>query len=970
MTFTRMISPVERGYLAMAALTPPFVVQLLVTGSGTLDQAALERALAVTGDAVPGSRLVRYGRRWRDSGRAPAVRRVAELRLEGDSLRRPLDPRTGPTCEVLLSEQDPATVVFRASHAVMNARGVLAWSRDVFRALRGEPLAGAASELTDRALIRELAPSRRRRTPAPTRHSPLPGTASTPGYRWQRRTLPGRHPGLMGRILAAFPADPSGESLRFMVPVDQRRHLRTGHPASTANLTLPVFIDLAPGDRWQRVYEQLYAALDQQRDLALSGVELLAGRVPTVGLRAVLSAADAVARRTDRFPCTALFSQLGRLDPAEFCTDSFTARTMYCPPVHAPLVPVSFTMTELPGHAELVMSYSAGVGADTAAEALLDTIVSAVSASAERPRPPGVGETVIDLFLAQVGRDPDAIALTGPQGVVSYGELNQRADVVAAELRRRGIGRGAVVGLLADRTVEAVGGLLGILKASAAYLPLDTRYPDRRIALLLADSAVELCLVQHRHQHRAANVDTLVLDTLPTSGAQPAPESLPSPTDLAYVIYTSGSTGRPKGVQVEHRNLSRYAAWAVPRYGVDSSTRFALFTSLAFDLTGTSLFLPLLTGGSIALVPGETSIDLPAELAGSGANALKLTPAHLDLLSRITTEIRGFRVVIVGGEQLRSAVAVEAQRVLGPQCSIINEYGPTEATIGCVVHTFDPDLDTASAAVPIGRPTPGTGVLLLDERRRPVHDGAVGEMYLTGAQLARGYLNRPELDRERFVSLSDGSRAYRTGDLARYLPTGDLECLGRTDNQLNVRGYRIEPDEIAATLEAHPAVARAAVTLQAGDARGNPSLIAYVIATAEITEDELRSHTAETLPTYMVPSRIDLVDRFPLTTSGKLATETPPDGGEADEPADPTVAVVARVWSRVLAISGERVGAEADFFRIGGDSLSLLTMLSQVADETDVPRALLFDAIRPILATPTVRAVSELVNDLLNGRSG
>jgi hypothetical protein len=216
------------------------------------------------------------------------VRRVAELRLEGDSLRRPLDPRTGPTCEVLLSEQDPATVVFRASHAVMDARGVLAWSRDVFRALRGEPLAGAASELTDRALIRELAPSRRRRTPAPTRHSPLPGTASTPGYRWQRRTLPGRHPGLMGRILAAFPADPSGESLRFMVPVDQRRHLRTGHPASTANLTLPVFIDLAPGDRWQRVYEQLYAALDQQRDLALSGVELLAGRVPTVGLRAVL----------------------------------------------------------------------------------------------------------------------------------------------------------------------------------------------------------------------------------------------------------------------------------------------------------------------------------------------------------------------------------------------------------------------------------------------------------------------------------------------------------------------------------------------------------------------------------------------------------------------------------------------------------------------------------------------------------
>ncbi|MEV6375132.1 non-ribosomal peptide synthetase [Micromonospora musae] len=952
MSFSRPISAIEQGYLAGAPLLPPFAIQLLVEGVGSVDEAALRRAVAVAAEACPGSRLVGRGRLWVDSGRPPPVTVLPALDLDGPALRRPLDPSTGPLSEVLLVPGAATTIVFRAAHATMDARGALVWATDVLRALRHEPPLGARSPVTDDALRRRVAPSPARLSTGLRWRTPLVGAVAHRRHRWRRTTVTGNQHAVVARTIAAIGAA-SGRPSRFMVPVDLRRHERT--LVATGNLALPVFLDVTPDQPWAEVHELLLRALADRRELAVSAAESWAGRLPRPVLRAGLSTAERVSRRWNRGICTAAVSHLGRIDLDAFSTDTFTAGTVYTLPVHGPFIPVSFSMTELPGHLELTMSYPSGPGAEPAAETLLAAVTAALAPQGVPPATAGppataprtgrtpppdeeaVGPTVVDIFAERVRQTPDAVALTGPQGAVGYAELDRRADVVAERLHRLGVGPGDVVGLLADRTPAAIGALWGVLKAGAAYLPLEPSYPPGRLAFLLDDADAALCLAQRRFADRLGRRRVLVIDDLPSSGAS-APPTRPAPTDLAYLIYTSGSTGRPKGVQVEHRSLAAYAAWALPRYRVDRSTRFAFFTSMAFDLGATALFLPLLAGGSVELVPGEMTPPLLRRIIeGGGVNALKLTPTYLDLINRLDLAPARFRTVVVGGEQLPAAVAARAQRLFGPGCDIVNEYGPTETTIGCVVASFDAERDGSAGAVPIGEPVPGTGVLLLGRDGEAVPPGTVGELHLTGTQLARGYLNRPEVQRERFVRLPDGTRAYRTGDLGRLRADGLLEYLGRTDEQVKVRGYRIEPGEVAAVLAEHPAVARAVVLAHPQPASGQLRLHAYVTTQEPVTEAALRAHLAGLLPPPVLPATFAVLERFPRTSNGKVDTavllaalrDEAPVPPVVDAP-DPTAGVVAGIWSEVLRVPVDAGDPNADFHRLGGDSLTFLEMLDRV----------------------------------------
>ncbi|MFD0782846.1 non-ribosomal peptide synthetase, partial [Micromonospora azadirachtae] len=521
----------------------------------------------------------------------------------------------------------------------------------------------------------------------------------------------------------------------------------------------------------------------------------------------------------------------------------------------------------------------------------------------------------------------------------------------------------------------AIGALWGVLKAGAAYLPLEPSYPPSRLGFLLDDAKAALCLVQRPFVDRLGPRRVIVIEDLPLAGAAPPP-TLPAPTDLAYVIYTSGTTGRPKGVQVEHRNLVAYAGWALPRLQVDRNTRYAFFTSIAFDLGATAVFLPLLAGGSVELVPGEmTPPVLRRILEGGGVNALKLTPTYLDLINRLDVAPAGFRTVVVGGEQLSAAVAARAQRLFGPGCLIVNEYGPTEATIGCVVGNFDPDRDGSDGAVPIGEPALGSGVLLFDPDGRSTPAGAVGEIHLTGAQLARGYLGRPELDGERFVRLPDGTRAYRTGDLGRLRPDGLLEFVGRSDDQVKVRGYRIEPGEIATVLAEHPAVAHA-VVLPHMPARGQIRLHAYVTTQGPVTEDALRTHLAGLLPPAVMPARIAVLEEFPQTANGKVDTDSLralfPDDAVVPRLADgvdPTAEVVAGIWSQVLRTPVDATDLTADFHQLGGDSLTFLEMLDRVFRQiSSATGGDFLTVMREVTATPTLGTVCRVVRDAQSGR--
>ena len=1004
-TYSRALSAEEWLYVGMSGYT---VVQHVVEGLGTLREAELAEAVAVAAEANPGLRLVRQGQRWTDSGVAPLVhlldggRRGGEL-LDSPALRRPLDA-SGPTCEVLLlpgAPGAPTTVAFRAAHAVTDARGLLLWMTDVFRVLRGEEPLGAPSRLNSTEFLEQLdipgglppalAAAGKLEWPSPLGRLPR----GRHGIVWRRRTVDGGFPAATAKVIAAIAATygPDGTG-RFFVPVDLRRH--APDLRSTAWLSQALALDVSAGEGWEEVHGRTLTALAERQELALR-TEAKMLRVPRPLLRLLASAVEGQAVRKDQYSALAFVTHLGTIDLEGFSTADFRTTGLFTLGATGAGSPPAIDMLEHSGRTEITLTWLDGPGVAERAESLLAAIEEVLSpgehrrwAGNETARPLPSELSVVELFREQVRRTPDRVALSGPEGEVSYAELSRRADAVAAELKRRGAGPGSVVGLLADRSVAGVAGLWGVLRAGACYLPLDARHPDARLSGLLADAGADCCLVQRPYDERPFLPDgcePLVLDDLAgdrpaatggdeaSAAAAPFEDARVRPGDLAYVIYTSGSTGKPKGVQIEHGSLANYVHWATRIFEIDASTRLPLLTSPSFDVSGTSVFLPLLAGGEVILLRDDPNhLSLRGLLADSGANTLNLTPSHLDLIGQLDLAPEGFRTVIVIGEQLRLEVAARAQQMFGPKCRIVNQYGPTEATIGCTAHVFDAELDAASPTVPVGVPADNSTVFLLDEKRRFVPLGEVGEMYLGGVQLARGYRGRPDLDRERFPVLADGTRVYRTGDLARVLPSGELEFMGRIDDQVKVRGHRVEPAEVAQALESHPAVDRAVVVARARAGRSGKSLIGYVLAGAEVTPAELEAYVSVQLPHYMVPSAILVLPELPYSVAGKVDVGALPDPfaagpagspqarSDAAAPVDPVEEAVARIWARTLGVERSVLDAHSDFQRLGGESLALLAMVAGVCGELlDAEGEAAFMAdLSQVVSEPTLERVAQL----------
>jgi amino acid adenylation domain-containing protein len=555
--------------------------------------------------------------------------------------------------------------------------------------------------------------------------------------------------------------------------------------------------------------------------------------------------------------------------------------------------------------------------------------------------------TVHELFLVQAQKTPRAIALRAGADELTYAALVARAETVAQALAARGAGPGVVVAILAERSIDLVVGILGALVAGAAYLPLDSTYPRERIAYLLDDSGADLVLAQESllallEPGRATAPTTLALGSLPAAVSGAAALRPAGADDLAYVLYTSGSTGKPKGVMVPHRGVVNYLHWAIGAYDAGAGA-VPLHSPVGFDLTVTSLFAPLLAGGTVDLLAEDRGIEALAETlrTGAGYALVKLTPAHLALLAPIAAQVDASawaKTLVVGGEAL-AGETLAAFRERAPETRIVNEYGPTETVVGCSVYIARAK-DVVPGPVPIGRPIANARLHLLDPRGRPVPEGVPGEIYIGGAGVARGYLGRPDLTAERFVpdpfaGDGGGARLYKSGDLARLMPSGDLEFLGRNDHQVKVRGVRLELGEIEATLLGAPGVREAAV-LAREDRPGERRLIAYYTTDREPAPnvDELRRHLATSLPEALLPALFLRLPALPLTANGKLDRAALPAPGnsrpdlerEYVAPRTETEAALVAIWGEVLGL--ERIGVEDSFFALGGDSIRSVRVIA------------------------------------------
>lgn len=555
------------------------------------------------------------------------------------------------------------------------------------------------------------------------------------------------------------------------------------------------------------------------------------------------------------------------------------------------------------------------------------------------------------LFEAQVQRTPEAVAVICGEERLTYRALDQKANQLAHYLRDLGVGPEAPVGICLHRSTAMMIGLLGVLKAGGAYLPLDPAYPKERLAYMVQDAGVRVLVSQvalgEMFQPGVEHIvyldrDQALLAQKPVS--PPASEVVAE--NLAYIIYTSGSTGRPKGTMIHHRGLVNYLTWAVEAYRVAEGQGSPVHTSIGFDLTITSLFLPLLAGRVVEFLPEIQDIEALSLCLhrSTGWSAVKITPAHLEMLRHQLppAEAAGrTQAFIIGGEALWGE-ALSFWRQHAPTTRLINEYGPTETVVGCCVYEVQPD-DELPVAVPIGRPIANTTLYVLDQQLQPVPIGVSGELYIGGDGVARGYLNRPELTAEKFIpdpfSRQPGARLYRTGDLVRYRADGNLEFLGRIDQQVKIRGFRIEPGEIETVLERHPAVHETVVLAQKSEA-GQDRLVAYIVPGRPVTawrdlENKLGIYLKENLPNYMIPAALVLLEQLPLTINGKIDQEALPipDLGRAGAETyvasrDAIELQLVQIWENLLKV--HPIGVTDDFFNLGGHSLLAVRLMAQI----------------------------------------
>jgi aspartate racemase len=578
-----------------------------------------------------------------------------------------------------------------------------------------------------------------------------------------------------------------------------------------------------------------------------------------------------------------------------------------------------------------------------------------------------------ELFEQQVQSTPDSLALINEDREMTYRELNIRANQLAHYLRKSGVGPDTRVGVCLQRSPEMIMVLLGILKAGGAYVPLDPDYPQTRLQLMVEDAQVRVLITERALLELLPGnaAETICLDELPVKLALASsqdPEVTTAPDNLAYVMYTSGSTGKPKGVAITHRNVVRlvkdtnYASFSADQVFLQSAT-------ISFDASTLEIWGSLLNGARLALMPaGPTSLgELGQAIKRYQVTTLWLTAGLFHLMvDNHLDDLRGVRQLLAGGDVLS---VPHVQRVLAElkDCQLINGYGPTENTTFTCCYPIT-SLAGLSGSVPIGHPISNTTVYVLDGFMNLVPIGVSGELYIGGDGLARGYLNRPELNDERFVdnpfSQIAGARLYRTGDLVRYRADGEIEFIGRIDNQVKVRGFRIELGEIESALVEHPSVREAVVITRKDE--GDKHLAAYLVPAAGVTPsaDEMREFLGQRLPGHMIPSVFVALESLPLCPTGKVNRRALPAmngaklvnfGGFAP-PADELELKLSRIWEKVLGVSS--IGVNDNFFELGGHSLLAVRLFAQIekAFDRNLPLATLFQA-------PTVKQLARVLRE-------
>jgi amino acid adenylation domain-containing protein len=587
-------------------------------------------------------------------------------------------------------------------------------------------------------------------------------------------------------------------------------------------------------------------------------------------------------------------------------------------------------------------------------------------------------DSIVRLIERSIEQYPQNVAIRNTTGgVTTYQQLGDRIIEVSSMLAHANVKSGEVAAVYLPRSESSIVVVLTLLRLGIVYMPLDLGYPADRLRELIEDSRASILIFDSDlPKPPVSSIRTLDIRGQHEETVINAPAADVHGSWPAYLLYTSGSTGRPKGVLVSQSNLANYLVWAKNYYRLNDSSCFAYFTSLSFDLTVTSLFSPLLVGGSVNIFKENPAPILLKELVDDkDVNIVKMTPSHVAILLQLELKEWANRTLILGGEQLTARMAKELLERVGDHLRIINEYGPTEVTVGCIAHEFDRGKDR-EGSVPIGRPIDNTRVYILNRLQRLAPIGVEGELYIGGKSVAMKYFDMPAETAVSFVNIEyEKEPVYRTGEFAKWRPDGLIEFIGRRDGQVKINGHRVELLEVELQLQSHESVQQCSVLHLEGDGIDS-GLVAYVVlektlfnSTTDDIPSMLFSYMQSKLPLNCVPKAYILVDSFPLTVNGKLDKSALPWPTVKDYPnyeyVKPKAGLeseMAKIWAELLGLNENEISATANFFSIGGNSLVIARLISRLRKifEKEIP-------IEAIFEFPTIEGLAALVREFEDG---
>ncbi len=985
--YTRNVSDNEQLYIHLQDIFSTFAIHLVVEGMGEIDPTALQIAVKKASEMCPGSRLIQSGGKWIDSQSTPPVHVLNNGQFDGDFskiklLEEKMDPITGPTSEVIILQLNPAILVFRVFHGTMDGKGVLLWMSNIFKALNGEELISIKGKETDLSFLQQQK-NYSKRQDLNFDVSTVKHRLSIKKYKvWRKRlTLPGKPACMVAKIAQILTDCGMSYTNRFLVPVDIRRHKK--NYLTNANLTLPLFLETTKNDSWNEIHKNLLISLHNNLEMNVKNADLgLLTKIPRFLLTSGIRAVNAFQKMINKHVIGGVISDLGWVDLETLSTNDFQAKTLYSLTVQQPFAPFTVAIASNKNVTEIMISCYENKRLIAHANRILQTIKDNHFSSDHhefnntKQAYPSY-KSVVELVEEQINKTPDAFAIRSNNQTTTYATLGIQIDKIADYLSQQGVGVGKSIAVYMRRNELLMPVIFGILKTGATYIPLDVESSQYSLNKILRNTTVFACMTDSLLKDQLSWLEkSKIIDVneLNFSGQKVSLKSLAESEEIAYQIYTSGSTGVPKGVQIVHRSLVNYLLWAKQEYKVNEKSTFPLFASIAFDSTITSMFLPLIAGGCIELFDEKiTHLTLKKIIQSQNITHIKISPAHLQLATKTGHVSVRPKTLIVGGEQLPISLAKKVHDLFGKEWKIINEYGPTEATIGCITYTYDPEHDLEGYAVPIGCPIMNTRVHLLDENLRPVQKGTIGEIYLSGDCLAKGYANNYALTEEKFVILEEGERAYKTGDLAQMNKKGDLVYIKRVDDQINTNGHRFEIGEIENAILEFEGIIETSVIAKKNKL-GKNVLIAFYSAEKALDESSLKKHLQNYLPHYIQIHCFVCLDTLPLTTHHKIDKQALPipeidlnwcNENEDTETVNSQELLLIEIWREVLELDKNYPLKLTDnFYDLGGDSLGMLIILNEIGIKLlDQQNEKIFmSKMSDLIKLPTIQNFSRIIS--------